>query len=223
MAISKNDERLLWGRAAGHCSNPTCEKELTTLLGDGKGYNIGEMAHIIARQEDGPRGQNGGGPDSYENLVLLCPNCHRMIDKAPEAEFPEAMLHDWKQQQEAKVAQMGSLVTHNTLEELKEVVSGLLLENRMIWEEFGPKSASAQNDPASNLQQLWTLQKLSTIVPNNRRIINIIQNNMTLLTKEKPLFLRFKMHAEAFERNQYNRLDEYPLFPAQFAEVFSND
>lgn len=223
MAISRNDERLLWGRAAGHCSNPTCGKELTALLANGEGYNIGEMAHIIARQEDGPRGQKGGGADGYANLVLLCPSCHRMIDKAPDGEFPEEMLHEWKQQQEAKVAQVGNQVYYTSFDDLKQVVSDILLENRLIWEELGPQSATAQGNPTSNLHQFWTLQKLSTIVPNNRRIINIIQNNMDLLSKEKALFLRFKMHAEAFEQNQYDRLDKYPLFPQEFSEVFSSE
>ena len=223
MAISKNDERLLWGRAAGHCSNPACGQELTSLLDSGEGYNIGEMAHIIARQEDGPRGQKGGGADSYANLVLLCPSCHRRIDKAPDGEFPEEMLHDWKQQQETKVAQMGNFVSCTSFDDLKHAISDLLLENRIIWEELGPRSTAAQKNPASNLQQFWALQKLSTIVPNNRRIINIIQNNIDLLTTEKALFLRFKMHAEAFERHQYDRLDEYPLFPEEFSEVFNNE
>lgn len=223
MAISKNDERLLWGRAAGHCSNPACGQELTALLDSGEGYNIGEMAHIIAKQEDGPRGQKGGGADTYANLVLLCPSCHRMVDKAPDGVFPEEILHDWKQQQETKVAQMGSLVSYTSFDDLKQAISTLLMENRMIWEELGPRSTTAQKNPASNLQQFWALQKLSTIVPNNRRIINIIQNNIDLLTTEKGLFLRFKMHAEAFERHQYNRLDEYPLFPEEFSKVFNNE
>lgn len=97
MPISDPDIKLLWGRAAGICSNPQCQKDLTILLEHvGAGYIIGEMAHVIARQPGGPRGRVEGGSDSYQNLVLLCPSCHRMIDKAPEGEFPEDLLFQWK-------------------------------------------------------------------------------------------------------------------------------
>jgi hypothetical protein len=48
MSISELDIKLLWGRAAGICSNPECQKDLTTLLETGgTGYIIGEMAHVV--------------------------------------------------------------------------------------------------------------------------------------------------------------------------------
>lgn len=33
------------------------------------------------------------------------------------------------------------------------------------------------------------------------------------------IFQRFKMHAVAFEENQYERADAYPLFPREFADA----
>jgi hypothetical protein len=50
MPISDNDVKLLWGRAAGICSNPTCRADLTVLLDKSNNYNIGEMAHVIAKR-----------------------------------------------------------------------------------------------------------------------------------------------------------------------------
>ena len=32
-----------------------------------------------------------------------------------------------------------------------------------------------------------------------------------------PSFPKFKMHAEAFEGNQYERVEDYPLFPEEFS------
>lgn len=92
MAISETDLKLLWGRAAGLCSNPQCKKDLTAVLIDRKNYNIGEMAHIIARSVDGPRGQKMPGPDSYDNLILLCPTCHTIVDKDPGGHPKELAL-----------------------------------------------------------------------------------------------------------------------------------
>ncbi|WP_271183643.1 HNH endonuclease, partial [Novosphingobium resinovorum] len=69
---------------------------------DGESYLTGEMAHIVARQAEGPRGDGVGGDNSYENLILLCPTCHTRIDKAPN-DFPVALLQKWKADHEAWV------------------------------------------------------------------------------------------------------------------------
>ncbi len=221
MAISEANIKLLWGRAAGICSNPDCQRDLTVILESQGNYNIGEMAHVIAKNPGGPRGVPEGGSDSYENLLLLCPTCHRMIDKAPDGVFTEDMLKDWKSQHESKIRQLDKEVSFDSTEALKSAVRRLLLENRILWRDLGPHSNVANTDTGSNLYSVWNLRKLDTIIPNNRKIINYIESNLSLLTdKEYELFLLFKNHANAFEANQYNRLDSYPLFPVEFGEVF---
>lgn len=222
MTISDSDAKILWGRAAGICSNPTCRTDLTVILKQGGTYNVGEMAHIIARSATGPRGISGGGADTYENLVLLCPTCHRKIDKSPSGQYPEAMLHDWKDQHELAIRSIGKERKFTTLSELKKYVSELLAENHAIWRHFGPQSEAAVNDPGSNLHIVWTLRKLDRILPNNRRILNTVDANRSLLgTEEVDAFLAFQMHATSFEANQYQRLTSYPMFPTQFEKLFS--
>jgi hypothetical protein len=220
MAIAEIDLKLLWGRSAGICSNPGCRKELTLDLDMAGSLNIGEMAHVIARQPAGPRGDGKGGNNSYDNLILLCPSCHTLVDKAP-ADFSEEKLRSWKTSLEAKVRTFGKTETYPNIGELKATVTRLLIENRQIWSDFGPKSDAAEEDPGSNLAIVWNLKKLNTIVPNNTRIINIIETNAKLLTPEQyELYVRFKAHATAFEQNQYHRLDRYPLFPKEFEREF---
>lgn len=222
MSISDNDYKLLWGRAAGICSNPECREDLTILLEGAAAYNVGEMAHVIARRPGGPRGVPEGGADSYENLVLLCPTCHRKVDKAPEGTYPAELLFAWKDEHEAEIRQRGSNQRFDTSATLKRFVSRLLVENRMLWEQLGPRSEAALSDPGSNLHLVWQLRKLDTIVPNNRKIINAIEANKALLNDaEFAAFLAFKTHAQAFEAHQYQRVDRYPLFPAEFEKEFT--
>lgn len=221
MAISDADSKLLWGRAAGLCSNPSCRTDLTAVLEDRRSYNIGEMAHVIARNENGPRGVAGGGEDNYENLILLCPSCHRHIDKAPEGEYTVEQLFEWKKQHEEEIRSVGTEKKYIQAEELKRAVTMLLLENRMIWEEYGPESATATTDPGSNSHEIWELRKPQTIFPNNQKILNLITANIDLLNgNEYRLFLMFKSHAVSFEANHYCRLDRYTLFPQEFSEAF---
>ena len=74
------DVKTLWGRAANRCAFTDCKIELTI---DGEIDTLGEMAHIIAKSPDGPRGKSDipqESRDSYENLILLCPTHHKIVD-----------------------------------------------------------------------------------------------------------------------------------------------
>ena len=221
MTISDADVKLLWGRAAGICCNPSCRADLTSILQGSDSYNVGEMAHIIARSEKGPRGQIGGGSDKYENLLLLCPTCHRHIDKSPDGTYTQEQLHLWKTDHEFSVRKNMSDIIFENIIKLKNAVTMLLMENHSIWSQYGPQSKIAKEDPGSNAYQIWNLRKMSTIVPNNQKIINLIEANSSLLSYEdQKTFLLFKNHAISFEANQYCRMSDYSLFPNEFTERF---
>ncbi len=73
------DIKILWGRSGNRCA--ICKIELTP---DGDEITLGEMAHIVSRSPDGPRGSveiSTDERDDYSNLILLCPNHHKGIDK----------------------------------------------------------------------------------------------------------------------------------------------
>lgn len=84
----------LFAGAAGRCS--ICKTELFV-----EDVKIGEMAHIIAKSKDGPRGAKplDGHINGYENLILLCPNDHTVVDGNPDA-YPRHRLLDLKRQHE---------------------------------------------------------------------------------------------------------------------------
>jgi HNH endonuclease len=146
MAVAEKDIKLLWGRAAGFCSNPGCREELTLDLDAAGSLSVGEMAHVIARQPAGPRGDGMGGDNSYSNLILLCPSCHTLVDKAP-SDFPEDKLRGWKSAWEAEVRTRGRAQVFDSLSDLKTAVAKLLTANRQFWADFGPNSKAAERDP----------------------------------------------------------------------------
>ena len=86
MAISQKTIKMLWGRAASLCS--ICRHHLVVdKTEDDNETLIGDMCHIVAEKEDGPRGHSPLTPeqrDEYGNLVLLCRNHHAEIDGQPE-------------------------------------------------------------------------------------------------------------------------------------------
>ena len=221
MAISDADLKLLWGNAGATCSNPSCRTKLTARALDGRAYIVGEMAHVIARQPLGPRGDGVGGDDSYDNLVLLCPTCHTRVDKSPD-EYPAEMLRSWKADIEEQVLALGRGHVFVDQADMRAFVSGLLAENHEAWRTLGPRSDIALLDPSSNAHLLWELRKADLIVPNNRKIINAIEGNRRMLSGDQQrAFAAFKNHAEAFAAHQLEKLDHYPQFPDSFEKAFA--
>jgi hypothetical protein len=181
---------------------------------------IGEMAHVIAKRPDGPRGQAGREQYTYENLILLCPTHHTEIDKAPEGAFPAAQIQEWKRLHEERVRNSFLSPRYPDRRNLASAIQRLLIENKAAWQQYGPESALAQRNPMSNVAGLWQLRKLDTVVPNNRRIIRLIEQNRELIDViDYPCCMRFVEHAEGFERNCYVRTEDVPRFPVDFEEL----
>ncbi len=84
MAISEKTRKILWARSGNRCA--LCRCELTTSGLDGSAATVlGEECHIVGRQPAGPRGMSEANPgaDHYDNLILLCRNCHKLVDSNP--------------------------------------------------------------------------------------------------------------------------------------------
>ncbi len=74
MSVSQQDIKKLFSLSAGMCN--LCQIQLIE-----NNILIAEMAHIIAKSSSGARGSTSNIDDnSYDNLILLCPNCHTKVD-----------------------------------------------------------------------------------------------------------------------------------------------
>lgn len=221
MATGSKDVKKLWGLAAGQCSSPSCNKRCIEFL-DGNPTVTGEMAHVIAKQPGGPRSIGKSGGDNYDNLILLCPSCHKKIDRYPES-FPPKVLLDWKTNHEKKVAAVLESPVFETLNDVAKHIKKLLIENRTAWENYGPESSEAVANPLSNLAWVWSFIKLNTIIPNNRLVIKSIQKNKHLFDVESyRAACEFIAHAEGFECNCYDRTEGIPRFPKHFDEIVTH-
>jgi hypothetical protein len=215
------DLKLLWGRAGGMCSRPGCSEDLTAIVEKGA-YIVGEMAHVMGRKPTARRGTVKGGSDKYENLILLCPTHHTHVDKAPEGTYPEELLYSWKAEHESAIRTAGKTERFAERSELKREIFRLLTANKAIFEALGPHSDVARVDPISNMFSIWQLRRLDRVLPNNRKILNLLDINRDLLRpSEMNVIEAFRIHAEAYEQHLYERLDRYPTFPKEFPNLFS--
>ena len=84
MALSIKTNRMLWGRAASRCSLQECRQELVLdYLDTDDPSLVGEAAHIVAEQSEGPRGHSTltlEQRNTYANLILLCNVHHKQVD-----------------------------------------------------------------------------------------------------------------------------------------------
>lgn len=199
--ISANVERKLYAESMGRCMNPDCKIELFELKGD-----IVEKAHIEAfcDTED----------NSFENLIVLCPNCHKKYDKITS--FGQDEIKRWKQNRKEELDKFFSK-KHVTFDDLSNVVSPLLLENKTIFENYF----------LNGEKELWDKFE-GKILVNNKKLKKILENNLNLIqsNNEKSysnleLVHLFLNHIDEFEST---RLDEEKsrsvLFPAEINSLF---
>src|SRR5260370_1164180 len=82
MPITNRDRKLLWARAGGTCA--LCKSQLTADAKSGdKDVVLGEEAHIVSEEPNGPRFRPMPRKevDAYANLLLLCPSDHKIVDE----------------------------------------------------------------------------------------------------------------------------------------------
>ena len=162
----------LFANSGGHCQRPECANRLFVDAGT-KNVHIAEMAHIIAASGKGPRSdatvtQTDKG--SYDNLILLCANCHTIIDKAP-AEFPDSMVREWKRKHVERINSLFGAVEYPDRASGRKAVEPALAENRAVFDQYGPNNDYRQ-DPESELAKVWQRKMRAIILPNNRMILS---------------------------------------------------
>lgn len=103
--IGDTTRLLLCVRAGGRCEFDGCNKYLFRHHLTHAEENFSQMAHIVAFKPDGPRGRSGRRPkdiNGVDNLMLLCPDCHHLIDRRPK-EFPRETLEKYKRSHEERI------------------------------------------------------------------------------------------------------------------------
>ena len=100
---SQSDIKLLYGLAAARCAFPGC-KELcaASATKEDRAVPLGNIAHIVAYSNDGPRANpnlDEKDRNGYSNLILLCANHHELVDKQHGTHTTED-LRKWKSDHE---------------------------------------------------------------------------------------------------------------------------
>ena len=202
-AIARDIERRLYAESMGKCMNPKCQTDLF-LSGD-----IAEKAHIIPHCDT--------ADNSFDNLIILCPNCHTDFDK--NTAFNEEKVMQWKTIRLQEIDKIFS-DRFDTFEELEEVVKPILEENKRIYENYYLGENS----------KLWKKFE-ETILINNQKLKLLLTQNRNLFQKSSQdeysnlaIIDELILHIDEF---YFTREDEEKirsvLFPEKVNSIFGLD
>jgi len=126
--------KILFTYSGNVCARPGCENPIIknrTQLSDN--HVLGQISHIHAASDYGPRADPSlseearNGPD---NLILLCPTCHDVVDGQYET-YPPELLKRWKDDHERQFRErMSATITDLGYAELDIAAKALLVHHK---------------------------------------------------------------------------------------------
>jgi hypothetical protein len=223
--ISDKSIKILWANAAGLCSFEGCNTKVTGIA-DGS-YTLGEMAHIKGNKKGSNRydsQQSDTERHDYNNLILLCPTHHTLIDKPEnESTYTVDLLLKMKKQHEETILEKLINKEIKSLCELKHTINQYLTDNYNAWNEYGPLSERAQRNPQSQqLYENWIQARSEIIVPNNRLINALLSKYRNLFSQsDQQAISEFILHVESYERwiTTINSYESVVRFPQSFRDL----
>lgn len=226
MALDDKVKRQLYFESGGYCMNPSCNRELYVYYEGENRVNISDLAHIIGQSMQGPRGEselNIEERDSADNILLLCKNCHKMIDTNING-YPVELLHDWKTNHLNRIRDCFITPVFKNRKEARSAINRMIVQNKVIFEQYGPYSLNY--NPLSDVVYEWNRKCVEILIPNNKKIINILDRNNKLLNDEEYLLLeKFREHSIEFEYNKIsgNKNPHAPTYPKGFDDILKED
>jgi hypothetical protein len=103
--INTKNQNLLWAISGGRCEYEGCNKVLHTDILTKNKYNSAYIAHIVADEPNGPRGDLKRSKElanDINNLMLLCDTHHRMVD-SDDITYTEDWLLEMKRNHEERI------------------------------------------------------------------------------------------------------------------------
>ncbi len=185
------------------------------------------MAHVIPHGKTGPRHKDRPNEkfdaDAFENLILLCPTCHTIVDKDPNG-YSRTTLLGWKANHLSALAHKQGIRVYDERGQVRNAIVSAMLENKAVWKEFAPTDGSSfEYDPESEAAKTWIQRMRGVILPNHFRIQAIIMSNQHYLTEaERHTFARYQEHVRGLsERHICGVAGGAIRYPIEMDEIYS--
>lgn len=160
--------------------------------------------------------------DCFENLVLLCPTCHTIVDKDPDG-YSRTTLLGWKNNHLAALALAQGIRAYENRSQVRQAVVATMAESKAVWNEFAPSDGSRfEYDPESEAAKTWAQRMRGVILPNHFRIQAIFKANSHHMTDvEQQIFAQYQEHVRGLsERHVCGVAGAAIRYPAGMDGVF---
>ena len=118
---------------------------------------------------------------------------------------------------------MFGIVRFDQRQDARSAIERHLAENYTIFTKYGPHIEAAL-DPESGAADQWRRKMICRIIPNNRRILAVIDaNTHLLLGNEIHVLEDFRQHIDDLEARHLEAFDEGgALFPSGMSEILKD-
>lgn len=218
--VSPGIKLRLFADSGGYCMNPDCNDYLYPIDRESSTH-VAEVAHIWSTQPSGPRydvGDKFTDNNDYDNLVLLCPTCHKVADKM-EGLYTDDMLDSWKKSHKGKLESVFCEFTCTDRDNLCLKISPLLEENHIIHQELGPDNFD--RNPETYDASLWQHEVKYRIIPNSRLVLRYLDCSKKCLNRQElPIVEEYRFHVrQLIDRHTTKRTTYAPRFPEQVHKI----
>jgi len=132
--------------------------------------------------------------------ALIWNTINRLIDLKTEQKLDPA-YKDIKQK------------TYSSFEDLSNDIYFLLKDNEQIFKSVGPNSGASTTEELRIDLTMWYKYRNQSIIPNNQKIKEVLQNNINLLNNgQRALAQKMILHVDAFEEHVKNPDFDYSAF-----------
>lgn len=97
--ISERTAQKVWADAGARCMFQGCSKDLSEIPLWTKAARVGYLAHIVASDPEGPRGNQADShrlADCSDNIMLMCDEHHRLIDSFAPHHYTADILNEMR-------------------------------------------------------------------------------------------------------------------------------
>lgn len=175
--------KQLFSLSANQCANPSCDN----LIVGQNGTVVGRVCHITGAEKLGPRFDKSAGSEqtrAFENLILLCANCHVVIDD-DEKKFPTKRLRKWKADHERRFAAIGERLQSaylDTITDEAQISSVSLPKTFAAFSNFlRAQGDHCDIDAGASKEVERYVDNLKNVTTNDRQLMKaIIEKSFTL-------------------------------------------
>ena len=141
--------------SGGTCYFPDCREPVVRFV-NGSPIPHLEVAHIVASSDDGPRGDHWVAPDDrdlFENLILLCPEHHKLVDDRNRwRQYPKEMLRQWKNNREEGAQDSLAGLREISPAQLRELVSEAVTARDENLEDLARRLSGVNTEDAASIR-----------------------------------------------------------------------